>query len=312
VDNTTDAEEAVEWAVQYLLRPGDELHLVHVVSDPRTNEVQVGAWGGGGAASAPAMVDYEDRQSHFHRLQQQAETMIAQRFAPQLRDAGSSFKVDILRERGMNSAAGIGHALCEHAAQLGSSIMLIASHGSGVLADYGSVAKYCSANSSCPVLLIPPHVQGLQNQEPGVLLVVALADTRGLQHVTEFALKNFWRQSESVHAIYIEDRSSSGEPAPSQQLLCQQVEQTIAQVAASSTGSTTVECQLEVLAPPTPLDSTGDFDMGEEICDRADQLQARTVVLLHHGKDLVKEMVFGSITSYATRNCKRPLVVYYQ
>ena len=53
------------------------------------------------------------------------------------------------------------------------------------------------------------------------------------------------------------------------------------------------------------------MDLGEEICAKADKLEARAVVLLHHGKGLMKEMVFGSITSFATRNCRRPLVVYY-
>lgn len=53
------------------------------------------------------------------------------------------------------------------------------------------------------------------------------------------------------------------------------------------------------------------MDIGEEICAKAEELDARAVVLLHHGKGMLKEMVFGSITSCATRNCKRPLVVYY-
>ncbi len=56
---------------------------------------------------------------------------------------------------------------------------------------------------------------------------------------------------------------------------------------------------------------SSDLDLGEEICAKADKLEARAVVLLHHGKGLMKEMVFGSITSFATRNCRRPLVVYY-
>lgn len=56
---------------------------------------------------------------------------------------------------------------------------------------------------------------------------------------------------------------------------------------------------------------SSDLDLGEEICAKADELEARAVVLLHHGKGMVKEMMFGSITSFATRNCKRPLLVYY-
>ena len=44
---------------------------------------------------------------------------------------------------------------------------------------------------------------------------------------------------------------------------------------------------------PTSADSTGDYDAGEEICDRAESLGVRAVVLLHHGKGMMQEMLFG-------------------
>ena len=44
---------------------------------------------------------------------------------------------------------------------------------------------------------------------------------------------------------------------------------------------------------PTSADSTGDYDAGEEICDRAETLGVRAVVLLHHGKGMMQEMLFG-------------------
>ena len=44
---------------------------------------------------------------------------------------------------------------------------------------------------------------------------------------------------------------------------------------------------------PTSADSTGDYDAGEEICDRAEMLGVRAVVLLHHGKGMMQEMLFG-------------------
>lgn len=39
----------------------------------------------------------------------------------------------------------------------------------GVLADYGSVANYCSQNSRAPVLMIPPNVAALKTHQPGVV-----------------------------------------------------------------------------------------------------------------------------------------------
>ncbi len=40
----------------------------------------------------------------------------------------------------------------------------------GVLADYGSVANYCSQNSRAPVLMIPPNVAALKTHQPGEVL----------------------------------------------------------------------------------------------------------------------------------------------
>ena len=39
----------------------------------------------------------------------------------------------------------------------------------GVLADFGSVANYCSQNSKAPVLMVPPNVASLQTKQPGQL-----------------------------------------------------------------------------------------------------------------------------------------------
>ena len=38
----------------------------------------------------------------------------------------------------------------------------------GVLAEYGSVAKYCSDNAGVPVLMMPPASASLEPADPGV------------------------------------------------------------------------------------------------------------------------------------------------
>jgi hypothetical protein len=53
-------------------------------------------------------------------------------------------------------------AICGKAADLKANLVVIASHGAGVLADFGSVARWCSENSSVPVVLVPPHVLGMR------------------------------------------------------------------------------------------------------------------------------------------------------
>lgn len=44
----------------------------------------------------------------------------------------------------------------------------------GVLAEYGSVAKYCSDNASVPVLMMPPASASLEPADPGPSLLAKL------------------------------------------------------------------------------------------------------------------------------------------
>lgn len=44
----------------------------------------------------------------------------------------------------------------------------------GVLAEYGSVAKYCSDNASVPVLMMPPASASLEPADPGLSLLAEL------------------------------------------------------------------------------------------------------------------------------------------
>lgn len=55
--------------------------------------------------------------------------MISRRFLHILARHHVQYQVDLLRQKGTFSAAGIGELICEHAAKLEAGLMLIASHG---------------------------------------------------------------------------------------------------------------------------------------------------------------------------------------
>lgn len=55
-----------------------------------------------------------------------------------------------------------------------------------------------------------------------------------------------------------------------------------------------------------------DGALGEKVCALADQVNARAVVLLPSDKDMITDMVYGNVTTFVTRNCKAPLVMYRQ
>ena len=69
-----------------------------------------------------------------------------ERFTPELAMAppGVAHEPLLLRLKLSKSAGGIGEAICTKAADLGADLVLIDSHGAGVLADFGSVARWAS------------------------------------------------------------------------------------------------------------------------------------------------------------------------
>lgn len=67
--------------------------------------------------------------------------MLQTRYVPALQFTGIQHQLLLPRLKMNKSAAGIGEALCSKALDVGADLVLIASHGAGVLADYGSVAR---------------------------------------------------------------------------------------------------------------------------------------------------------------------------
>ncbi|KAK9867930.1 hypothetical protein WJX84_012218 [Apatococcus fuscideae] len=186
-------QEALEWLLEKVARPGDSLKLLHVISDPRSPSTAVGSMGPGSHTQWSSFrggneESYGTRQSYMSGLQEKANQMIKRRFGPALKGAGAAHEVVFAMERGTKSAAGIGEAICSKAQELKAGMLLIASHGRGVLAEYGSVAKYCSDNASVPVLMMPPASASLEPADPEVLLVIALADLPGLEEAVKSLL----------------------------------------------------------------------------------------------------------------------------
>ncbi|KAK9811262.1 hypothetical protein WJX72_000776 [[Myrmecia] bisecta] len=301
IDRTSDAREAVQWALQHVASPDDTIHLLNVISDPRSSEITVGATSAGDQWDPTRASDYSTRKSWISKLEKDARAAVKQDFLPLFKSAKVHVEINIVKATGPKSAAGIGQAICDKTQELSGSLLFIASHGTGVLADYGSVAKYCSEHARAPVLMLPPRVGQLKDSSPGQLLVVGLDDLHGLEAAIAFSLRNLYRPGDHVHTIFMQGSS---------QLAAEDVKQVVDRAFARNT-SGKVDQHLEVLSPKEQRgDVLSDSEFGQDVCDRADKTQARAVVLLHHGKGLAQEMIFGSFTSYCTRNCKRPLVVF--
>ncbi|EFJ53021.1 hypothetical protein VOLCADRAFT_115617 [Volvox carteri f. nagariensis] len=146
LDDTDDAAAAVEWVAKNLYHPGvDELRVVHVVCDPRTLQWQTSL---GTTASGRSIADY------LSRLQAAAGRVVDRR-CEQLHRGGVKYEVELPRLSACRSAAGIGETLLDAVRRYDAKLLVVASHGPGALAEYGSVSRFCYQHSHVPLLLVP-------------------------------------------------------------------------------------------------------------------------------------------------------------
>ncbi len=82
--------------------------------------------------------------------------MLQSKFCPPLAVAGIEHEILLLRLKVHMSAAGIGEAICSKALDLGADLVVIVSHGAGVLAEYGSVARWALCCTFCAWFIFGP------------------------------------------------------------------------------------------------------------------------------------------------------------
>ncbi|KXZ51732.1 hypothetical protein GPECTOR_11g179 [Gonium pectorale] len=173
LDDTEDAAAAVEWVAANIYTPGvDELRVVYVVCDPRslhvTTSVGTSRTGrpialdsldllGGQLAGGYGSFGYGDElnlQDYIARLNVAAEAVVARR-CEKLRQAGLKYELELPRLPAARSAAGIAETLLDAVRRADAKLLVVASHGPGALAEFGSVSRYCYQHSNVPLLLMP-------------------------------------------------------------------------------------------------------------------------------------------------------------
>lgn len=300
---------------------GDTIHLAHVLCDPRTPATAVGS---STAATqwSPSRDEAVYAREYFMRLEHEAQGMMASRFTPTLQFTGINHQVDLLRLRVHRSAAGIGEALAGKAVDVGASLLVIASHGAGVLADYGSVARWCSENSPIPVLLLPPsvlHSAGPAGGASNAVMVAATDDLGGLRQAFDFALEQLTRPGDNVYVVHVqtpanEEIATSARKELVSAVLRWQEESTVAHaptlsVAVDLLTEPASDAAVQSMAASSSFDSHSASPAGERLCVQAREFGARAVVLHHHGRSMMREMMYGPMTLHCTKQCCRPLVV---
>ena len=258
------------------------------------------------------------------RIEKEARDMLNARFIPTLEFSGIKYETDLLRLKVHKSAGGIAESLSNCAFNLGADLLVIASHGAGVLADYGSVARWCSENSPIPTLLLPPEVLSSSlNQQTlaNSVMVAAAEDLKGLRTAFDYAMTDMTGPGDTVYVIHTVNTSDENELAALRKQLVGMVsrwqdESPIPHAPTLNVAVQVVTAQASDSEQLTVASITQDEELepdfspaGCELCDLAQQINARSVVLAHHGRNVMREMVYKPVTLHCMRHCPRPLVV---
>lgn len=164
-------------------------------------------------------------------------------------------------------------------------------------------------------MLLPPFTEdpGTTSSPPCTSLVVAATDDlAGLHTAFDFALAKLARRGDSIyvlHAILQQPTEGAEEAAVgARKALVAAVSSWQAGSGAAVAPAVNVACDVVEIGPE--LNGAPDASTtGAEICRTAEELQARTVVLVHHGSTFQQEMLYGPITLHLTKFCSRPLVL---
>jgi nucleotide-binding universal stress UspA family protein len=247
-------------------------------------------------------------------MEHEAHAMMASRFTPALQFTGVEHSVDLLRLRVHKSAAGIGEALAARARDVGADLMVIASHGAGVLADYGSVARWCSDNSRVPALLIPPGVLRAADAPPSnAVVVAAVDDLQGLRRAFDFAVRHLTRPGDALYVMHAARADGEDAGVAARKQLVADVARWHAESGAAHAATLNVAVELITEAPAAAGPDAGGggvaSEAGERLCRHAADLGARAVVLHHHGRSMMRDMMYGAMTAHCTKQCCRPLLL---
>ena len=323
VDGTIHSEEGLRWFTRNIAKKGDKVHLAHVLCDPRTPSTAVGS--STAATQWSPMRDEQIFAKEFKsRAEHEATEMIESRYVPSLEMNGIDYEINLLPLKVHKSAGGIAETLVNGSLNMGADLLVIASHGAGIRTDYGSVARWCNENSPVPTMLLPPST--LSTAEPtrikmgasNSILVGAADDLDGLKRCFDYAITDHTRPGDGVYVVHAVDNMqlSDEDVVKMRKDLVNQVLKWQAESPISHAASLNVAVHLVLSRASDSSSSSSDEELapdispaGSEICDMVEKLNVRTVILAHHGKNFMREMLYKPLTLHCINHCQSPLVV---
>eukprot|EP00210_Caulerpa_lentillifera_P000095 g91.t1 len=159
-DDSIESEAGARYLMERLVRVGDTVHFVHVISDNRSSFVSLGevSCDTEDVFSFSSM-DTNDTFSLMERqkcLEECGERMMKRRFGKTINNRSSvETRVHLPILSRPESAAEIASVVCNLATDLTVDALVIVSPSSGVFLSYGSVGYHCCEQSTVPVVLLP-------------------------------------------------------------------------------------------------------------------------------------------------------------
>lgn len=138
--------------------------------------------------------------------EREARAMIEADFVPVTKAAGAESTGDVLVVSGQRSAAKIADAIVKYAHDANAAILVVISHGGGLRADYGSVARYCVQHFKRAILLVPPAADALESAAAAPSVAVAVNTLAELQDATTWAVQNVVSESDRVRVLRAEEQ----------------------------------------------------------------------------------------------------------
>ena len=214
-----------------------------------------------------------------------------------------------------------------HAAvDMGADLVVLCSHGPGARTDFGSVARWCEENSPIPTMLLPPSVL-TQSNPPTVIqmgasnsvLVAAADDLSGLKRCFDYAVTDHTRPGDGMYVVHAVDDKARSEDELMQlrKDLVADVLKWQAESPCKHAATLNVAVQLVQAAAASDSSSSSSDDelspdlspAGADVVEMATRMNVRTVILAHHGRNMMREMLYKPLTLHCINHCQSPLIV---
>lgn len=309
-----EAAAAVAWTAKQLCRPGDCIHLVHVVRC-LTTPSEVYHPGPGNAIPVDEQPHHE-RQDVMH-----AQQLIKKRLLPLIEeDSRLFYSVHVYVDTWNAPPEAVGTTVLRSAAELQAFAVVLASNdqmGWDPL-RLGSVAKWMLGHKQdMPIALVrKAQIPAAKDAAQGANVLIAVDNTPASEEACQWAADNILQPGDTAHLIHVVAPSLADVmvltdvPAPYMgESLKPVMQQHVAEAKGFIERSFAPRLQGFDYKTEVVLAHTGAKAVGALLCEHALKVDAAALVMASHQKGAMQRFFLGSTTDYCAKHSLVPLVI---